>query len=134
MTRLKRTLAMAALVVVGAIPGLAGAQTLSGAEWQVASLQGGPLPEGVVPTISFQDDGRFAGHSGCNRYMGGWTQDGSRLTLTQVAGTMMACDEARMTVERRMFEALAAVTTVALTPGGALELLGAEGLLIRATR
>lgn len=125
---------MAAVVVAGAAPGVVSAQTLSGAEWRVAVLQGGALPEGVTPTIAFQDDGRFAGHSGCNRYMGGWAQDGNKLTFTQVAGTMMACDDARMAVERRMFEALAAVTTVALTPGGALELLGPEGLLIRAAR
>lgn len=125
------TLAMVGML---AMAGMAQAETLTGAEWQVVELAGGALPADVVPTLTFDAEGRMSGYSGCNRMMGGWSQDGNSLTFSQVAGTMMACDEARMAVERRMHAALGAVTRVALTPGGALELLGADGLLIRATR
>lgn len=123
-----------AMAGVMAMAGALQAETLTGAEWRVVELAGGALPADVVPTLAFAAEGRFSGHSGCNRMMGGWAQDGNSLTFSQVAGTMMACDEARMQTERRVHQALEAVTGVALTPGGALELLGPEGLLIRATR
>jgi len=126
-----RSLAVAALM--GA-PLTANAQTLTGAEWQVSALAGGALPEGVVPVLVFAE-GRVSGQAGCNRFMGGYAQDGLALAFTAMAGTKMACDPDRMAVERRMFDALGGVTTLALTPGGALELLDAGGaLLIRATR
>lgn len=110
------------------------AQTLSGADWRVTSLTGGAKITGEAPGISFGKDLRVAGSSGCNRYMGGYTQDGQSLKFSEMAGTMMACPGPQMELERQMLDALGAVTHFALTPGGALELFGAEGLLLRAER
>lgn len=123
------------LGMLAPMPTLAQVQTLTGGDWQVADLPGIALPPDATPTLSFSAEGRVAGHSGCNRFTGGWAQDGLQLTFTAMATTRMACDPARMEVEDRMLAALGAVTTLALTPGGALELLGSDGLLLlRATR
>lgn len=111
----------------------AAAQTLTGADWRVTVLSGGDLPAGVQPLIGFAD-GRVSGHSGCNRFMGSYAQDGTALTFGALAGTKMACEADLMAVEQRMFGALSAVRQMAMTPGGALELLGEAGLLIRAER
>ncbi|RRH76421.1 META domain-containing protein [Falsigemmobacter faecalis] len=107
---------------------------LSGAEWKVTRLAALSAIEGEAPSLSFGKDARVSGASGCNRYMGGYTQDGQSLTFTELAGTMMACPPARMELEQRMLGALGEVTGFLITPGGALELYGAAGLLLRAER
>lgn len=123
-----------AVILAMLIPTGAMAQTLTGGEWRVVDLAGGALPEGVSPTLTFAAEGRVAGHSGCNRFTGSWAQDGTALTFGAMASTRMACDAPRMETETRMLEALGTVTSVALTPGGALELLGPGGLIIHAVR
>ena len=120
------------LVTLAALP--ATAQTLTGAEWHVVDLAGTAPTPAAAPTLTFTADGKVSGHSGCNRFTGGWAQDGLQLTFTAMAGTRMACEAPRMEVEAAMLRAFEGVTTLALTPGGALELLGADGLLIRAVR
>lgn len=112
-----------------------GAARLSGGDWRVQTIVGGPLPEGVQPTIGFAEEGRLSGQSGCNRFMGGYLQDGAVLTISQIGATKMACPAENMETERRMFDALQATRGFALTPGGALELLAGNGaLILRATR
>ena len=54
-------------------------------------------------------DGRFAGSGGVNRLMGGYTLDGSALTFTQVASTMMAGPPETMQQEQAIVAALGAV-------------------------
>ena len=110
------------------------AHTLTGAEWRVTRLNGMARIEGEAPTISFGKDGRVSGASGCNRYMGGYSQDGQSLRFTELAGTMMACPPARMELEQRMLAALGDVRGFLISPGGALELYGANGLMMRAER
>jgi len=123
---------LAVVSIILALP--AGAQTLTGGDWRVTTLAGGALPVGVAPVLTFGPQGRVAGQSGCNRFVASYAQDGLTLTFGALAGTKMACDADRMTVEQRMFAALAEVRTWALTPGGALELMGDAGLLVRAER
>lgn len=108
--------------------------TLTGDAWKVVRLAGETLPATDGPTIEFLPEGRVAGHSGCNRYMGSWAQDGDKLEFGQVAGTMMACEPEKMKLETAMHEALSQVRSVAITPGGALELMGEAGLILRAER
>lgn len=122
------------LLLAALAPQPGAAQTLTGADWQVVDLAGAAPTPAAAPTITFTADGKVGGHSGCNRYMGGWAQDGMQLTFTAMAGTRMACEAPRMEVEAAMLRAFEGVTTLHLTPGGALELLGADGLLIRAVR
>ncbi len=48
---------------------------------------------GTEPTLTFVDDGTYTVMPACNTANGEWTLDGSSLTLTEPASTMMACAE-----------------------------------------
>lgn len=71
------------------------------------------------------DQKRVAGSGGCNRMMGSYTLDGSKLTFSQMAGTMMACPQG-MDLERAFYAALPRVATWRID-GETLELFDAEG-------
>ena len=63
-------------------------------------------------TIDFAADGSVSGNAGCNQFTSSYEQDGAALTIDpNVATTMMACEEAAMTVEQQFLTALAAVTS-----------------------
>lgn len=135
----------AALLALG-VGSVAAQGRLSGGEWSVTEIAGAKLPDDVVPTITFEPEAEPApeaagwgravsGHAGCNRYMGRAAQDGAALEIRPGGMTMMAClGDDRARIEPLFIETLGKVRSFALTPGGALELLGDEGLLIRATR
>ncbi|MGP9803110.1 DUF4377 domain-containing protein [Rheinheimera sp. NSM] len=46
------------------------------------------------------DQGRLSGFTGCNRAMGNFTVDEGKLVVSQLAGTMMACQEDAMQREQ----------------------------------
>lgn len=75
---------------------LAALMSLAGSEWGVA---------GTDQFIQFRD-GRVAGHSGCNRYTGGYVQEGQTLKLGPMAATKMACAPERMEQEKAWFQML----------------------------
>jgi heat shock protein HslJ len=82
---------------------------LEGVEWVLVSLgEGEDTPAEPELTLVF-DGERVAGHSGCNRYMGGVTVgDGNNeLEFGPLAGTMMACPPDLMDLERKYLKALA---------------------------
>ncbi|MFT3851269.1 MAG: META domain-containing protein [Ilumatobacteraceae bacterium] len=57
-------------------------------------------------------DGRVTGSSGCNRYSGTYALDGGLLTIgPNLIGTLMACGERQMAVERAFLRALPTVVT-----------------------
>lgn len=69
----------------------------------------------------------MSGSAGCNRLFGGYRLAADALSFDQsMGGTMMACPEPLMEQERRVVEALAAVTSFRQEEGS-LELLDAEG-------
>jgi heat shock protein HslJ len=107
---------------------------LDGAEWTVGSLDGEPLPENVSISIKFLEDDRVAGHSGCNRFMGGYTLTGEGLSFGQLAGTMMACPEPQMEVERTFLTLMGEVVRFDRSDDGALVLETASGQRIIAER
>ena len=77
------------------------------------------------PTVRFAD-GRASGFSGCNRFTGGFKREGDTLTVGPLGGTMMACPEPRMTVEKRFLDGLAGAHRVAIA-GDRLTLTPASG-------
>ena len=80
---------------------LASAATIEGQMWRLTSLPGQDLAvlgAGQYLTARFEA-GRVSGFSGCNRFMGSYTVDRDQLVLGQLAGTMMACPGAAMTIE-----------------------------------
>jgi heat shock protein HslJ len=100
MTRARRGLVAATLatglLLATAGPALAGD---SGAplrspvgDWRTSTM-------GVKQTITFDDEGRVYGDSGCNRFTGGYTVKGDRITIGPLASTMMFC-EGKMDAEQ----------------------------------
>ena len=78
--------------------------------------------EGV--TISFFEDGTFAGVGPVNNYFGTYVQDGESLTITQTGATMMFGPD--MEKEDAYFASLNTVAGFTLTDAG-LTLVDAEG-------
>lgn len=111
-----------------------GPWSLSGHEWKVTHFADGSAPTAGEPGLTFGADGHLSGPSGCNRFMGSWAANGQAISFSQIASTMMACPEAQMETERKMLQSFEKITWFSLTPGGALELMGADGLILRATR
>lgn len=103
---------------------------LEGTTWELQSLGDEPAPAGANGKpldIQLQsEDARVAGFSGCNRYMGSYSREGTAavgnpLSFGPLAGTMMACAEGGE-LERRYLQSLAGVTAFSLD-GEVLSLL-----------
>ena len=75
---------------------LAALLSLAGSEWGIS---------GTEQYVQFRE-GRVAGHSGCNRYTGGYVQQGETLKLGPLASTKMACSPERMDQEQAWFQML----------------------------
>lgn len=75
---------------------LAALLSLAGSEWGLA---------GTDQYIQFSE-GRVAGHSGCNRFTGGYALDGETLKLGPMASTKMACAPDQMEQEQAWFQML----------------------------
>jgi putative lipoprotein len=69
--------------------------------------------------------GRVAGFGGCNGFEGGYTIDGDRISIPQVASTMMACEQG-MDTEQAFHAALGKATRWAIR-GEQLDLFDADG-------
>ena len=70
--------------------------------------------------------GRVSGFSGCNRLVGSYTVEGDIVTLSQLAGTMMACPEPAMALESAFRAALGGPLRFSID-GGRLSLKPASG-------
>ncbi len=97
-------------------------------EWQLQSgtNQGQPIP--IVPgsRVTLKIDGdQVGGSSGCNIYGGTITLDGSKVTISALSMTEMACEEPRMASEAAYLAALPRVTSVERS-GDTLVLSGPE--------
>ena len=75
----------------GEAPELAGKSFM----WTGAVSEDCELP----PTIAFSEEGRIAGLAGCNRLLGGYKQEGTRIDLGEIATTMKLCAPQFMKVE-----------------------------------
>ena len=97
--------------------------------WELVTLGGAPLPEGIKrpPNLRLEPaDKRLVGFGGCNRVFGGYTLDGSSLKLSPLGTTKMACLGAPMPLEKRFLDALERVATYAVS-GDALTLRALNG-------
>jgi heat shock protein HslJ len=84
------------LLVTGAGPALAGDTGSSlrspVGDWRTRTL-------GVTQTVTFDDKGRVYGDAGCNRFTGGYTTKGDRMTIGPLASTLRACPQPIMDAE-----------------------------------
>ncbi len=105
-----------------------GTTAIEGA-WDVTSIYTGDAVEtttGPTLTAVFTAD-EVSGDSGCNTYNGGYTVDGTAISIGALASTMMACaDDAVMTQEQQYVEALELAETFEVV-GNGLTLFRADG-------
>jgi len=102
--------------------------------WRIESLEDRTLagvPGRREPAIVFLDGAgpRFAASIGCNRLIGGYVREGSSLTFSPAASTMMACPPPLDTLEQALAKVLSDVRSVR-TSGTALELRDEAGAVI----
>ena len=102
---------------------------LAGTDWTVDAMGGAGLVSGKEPAISFTEDGRINGSTGCNLFMGGYEQDGPKLTFTATGATRMACmDDGVMAKEAAFLAILGGAAEVTFGAGPSLTVLGANGV------
>jgi len=92
---------------------------LDGSEWVLTHLdRGQAIGEGVEVTLAFAGE-RIAGKSACNRYSAG-IKEGDRagsIQIGQSMGTMMACPDKLMKIDRQYLDALSRVTDFSFHAG-----------------
>jgi heat shock protein HslJ/uncharacterized membrane protein len=107
----------------------AGASALQGNAWRLQTLpgkSGKDLAAAGQPLTMRFEAGRVSGFSGCNRLVGSYTVENDTVTLSQLAGTMMACPEPAMAIEGAFRAALAGPLRYSVA-GGRLTLKPASG-------
>lgn len=97
---------------------------IGGTSWTVVRINGAPTQPDARPTMDFAFDGSLSGSGGCNQYTGSFRTDEDRITVRDLASTMMACDAGLMAQEQALSAALGGATTWYLTEQGDLELDG----------
>jgi heat shock protein HslJ len=107
--------------------------TLAGGIWLVEDVNGGGVIDNAQLDASFAD-GKVSGRSGCNRYNGGWQQDGAAIKVGPLMSTRMACAPALMTLEQKFLATLEAATLVSFDATGAAFLKAPDGRVLRLRR
>jgi heat shock protein HslJ len=129
--------ALALLVAVAC----SGGDELDGTSWQAVQLGPRPTVPDVVSTIAFQD-GEVSGSGGCNTYSGAYVAraaggaygpEESTISITNVGGTEMACEELVMAQEAAFYDALTSASTYSLVVDR-LELLDGDEILVAFVR
>jgi heat shock protein HslJ len=105
--------------LAGQLTGEVSVSDLEGVEWVLRQFGSGDDAPNEPEITLVLDDGRVGGHSGCNRYMGHVnTKDGGgAMGFGPLAGTMMACPQDLMELERRYLKALAGVRRFSFLTG-----------------
>lgn len=84
--------------------------SIEGPIWRLTELRGldpVALRDAKRPVTAGFNAGRVSGFSGCNQFVGPYTVERDRVVIGPLAGSMMACEQPAMTVERAVHNALA---------------------------
>jgi heat shock protein HslJ len=85
-------------------------QALVGRTWTLNSMIAGDMassvPAGVTASIMFKADGRVDVQFGCNDGGGNYTVDGDKIHISELATTLMLCQQPNMSVELAMTQVL----------------------------
>jgi heat shock protein HslJ len=101
--------------------------------WTVTGINNGQeavvsVPDGLVLTVTFADDGSVAGFGGCNQFGGPYISGTDTIGIGPLHATMMSCGDEADGVERQLMAALEA-STVWSVRGDQLELRDDGGAL-----
>ena len=102
---------------------------LANTSWTVTALAGRPTVGPARPTMTFSADGRVSGNSGCNQYSGTYLTDGSSISITNIASTMMMCAGPGADVEGLFLKGLDSATAWQRTEDGHLEIAAAVAIV-----
>lgn len=103
-------------------------------EWVIEDVDGRGIVDASRATLAFDGEGRIGGRGSCNSYGGSYRLSGEGLALSQVFSTQMACVEALMRQEQRVFAILEAVNRFEVDDTGALILHAGDGRTLTARR
>jgi heat shock protein HslJ len=136
MTGMPHPNAVEVLLDGGKLTGCGGdpASLLHGREWVVEEINGAGVVDGSRATLSFGDNGRVSGRASCNAYTGQYSLSGEGLTISNTAGTMMACAPPLMRQEDLFLGVLRDVRRFDFRPDGALLLQTNDRRTIAARR
>jgi len=115
------SLACIGLLILAACGTSSSSSSVTGIVWQWSAMQEtAPASQSVVPdpqnyTITFNDDGTAAIKADCNQVTATYKIDGSNLTITLGASTLMACGDASQ--DTIYLAALSRVDTYAVENG-----------------
>ncbi len=107
--------------------------SLAGSRWQLVQIQSmndevlTPLAVEIY-TLEFEADGRLLLRADCNRASGSWQQDGSGLSLGQVAVTRAMCRP--RSLDSRFLRELSAVRSFVLENGNLYLATMADGAIL----
>jgi heat shock protein HslJ len=110
------------------------ATLLQGREGVVEDIAGKGIADRSRATLNFGPDGRVSGRSSCNNFTGQYKLTGEGLTVSNTAGTMMACPPALMEQESAFLAVLRNVRRFEVRADGALILQTDGQGTIRARR
>ncbi len=103
-------------------------------EWVIEDVDGRGMIEASRATVVFDTGGRMGGGGSCNSYGGRYSLTGEGLTVSGLFSTLMACVEALMTQEQRIFAILEGVARFEVDETGALILHTFDGRSLTARR
>jgi len=115
---------LAACSISGSQQGTGG--DVTGQVWVMTELAGKAPVSNTGISAQFTTDGAVSGSAGCNQYNGKYTTSGSSITISNLANTMMACDQPVMDQESAYLMALGDAKTYTVK-GNSLMLYGADG-------
>jgi len=107
---------------------------VTGTVWNLVELEGQMVGGEKIPTLQLEPGpggSRISGFSGLNRFGGGFTIDGDKLTLGLTFSTRMAGPAKDMEIEAKVFQLLASVTNYE-TKGPWLALKAGDKVVVRA--
>ncbi len=97
---------------------------LANTAWTVISIGGAATIADAQPTMAFTPEGMISGSGGCNQYSGTFRTDGDRITVSDLASTMMMCEGERGAQETAFTSGLTGATTWRQLEDGNLQLSG----------
>jgi heat shock protein HslJ len=103
------------------------ASSFEGPTWRLTAVGcKGVTGFATDPVTARFEAGRVSGFSGCNRFTGGYTLDGDSVVVGPLAGTMMACSDPQMAIEKTFLSGLTGALRKAIS-GDRLTLTSASG-------
>jgi heat shock protein HslJ len=103
--------------------------------WWRAEMIGGKAAIGSDVTMMLGTDGKVGGNSGCNGYGASYKLEAATLTVyPPMIGTMMACENPLMEQERSYRAILEKAALIRMAADGRLEIVSADGSIIRYVR